>query len=1005
MTRPELAADAEAARLDRLRSLRILDSTPEVMFDQATRLAADLCLAPIALISLIDADRQWFKSNIGLEGTAETARFVAFCSETCRSDALLEISDASQDPRFADNPMVSGEPGIRFYAGAPIIMPQGERVGALCVIDRAPRQLTAAQRAALAGLSRMVATALLEREQRIDLIDDLARAESTYRVIVEGQSDLVSLADEHGKLIYVNAAYAEFFGLRPEAMVGRSLFDFVAQGDRDAVFAHLRQVSERGEVAREANRMISARGAERWVAWTNRLVPAQDGRSKLIHSVGRDITEQRQAEAALAQNELRSRLLYESTPAMLHSIDPAGDLINVSDTWLRMLGYERREVLGRPSVEFLAPESQLRARAEVIPAFFAAGKCDEVHYQMVRKDGSVIDVLMSAVLERDSEGRPVRSLAVSQDVTERRATASLLRESRHLLQLVLDNLPARISYWDAASKNLFANRAFLNGFGVTQEAITGRHARDVLGADWYDRIQAPIERGLAGHPGRIEVSFAPTGAARRDIEMHFTPDQPGGQVRGLFVFALDVTARREAERGLAERERRFKQLIDGVRDYAIYMLDAQGRVSTWTAGAENIKGYRAAEVLGQHFRMFFTPEDIAAGTPEHELAVATIEGRFEVEGWRMRADGRKFWAGVWLSAIHGERGELIGYAKITRDLTEQVRQKLLLERAVELAPCAMLMVDAQGGIVMVNAQSERTFGYARADLVGQPLEKLIPARWRAQHPGQREGFLRYATVRTMGAGRELRALRSNGEEFPIEIGLSPIESDNGIATLAAVFDITERRRQQALIEKALAEKETLLKEVYHRVKNNLQVVQSLLSLQSQTLPEGAARDAIDDSAQRVRSMALVHEKLYQSGNLAAVSLRVYVKDLMDQIAEAHGTDRRKVKLHAEIADLQTGLDSAVPFGLLLTELITNCLKHAFKGRQGGEIRVSLERQVDGDLLTVSDDGVGLPAGFISASASTSMGLQLADGLAHQLGGELRAHNDGGAVLRARLSRL
>ncbi|CAN5215353.1 hypothetical protein BH11PSE9_BH11PSE9_05000 [soil metagenome] len=760
--------------------------------------------------------------------------------------------------------MVTGALGIRFYAGAPILRPQGERGGAVCVLDQSPRRLTDPQRTALIGLSRMVATALLERERRIALIDDLARAEATYRTIVEGQTDLVSLADESGTLIYVNVAYAEFFGLRPEFMMGRSLFDFVAERDRDAVAAHLRQVAERGEVAREANRMKSADGAERWVVWTNRLVPAHDGPGKLLHSVGRDITEQKLAEGALAQNEHRNRLLYESTPAMLHSIDPAGKLVNVSDTWLRVLGYERCEVLGRASAEFLAPESQRRARAEVIPAFFAAGNCDDIPYQMVRKDGSVIDVLMSAVLERDQDGNPVRSLAVTQDVTERKANAALLQESRHLLQLVFDNLPARISYWDAASRNRFANRAFLTGFGVTQEAIAGRHARDVLGADWYDRIQEPIERGLAGQPGRAEVSFAPPGAARRDVEMHFTPDLREGRVCGLFVFALDVTARRDAERGLADRERRFKLLFDGVRDYAIYMLDEQGRIATWNAGAESIKGYRAADVIGQHFRMFFTPEDIAAGTPEHELAAATVEGRFETEGWRVRADGRRFWSGIWLSAIRGERGELIGYAKITRDLTEQVRQKVLLERAVELAPCAMLMVDARGIIVMVNAQTETTFGYARTELLGQALEKLIPTRWRDGHPGQREGFLGHATVRAMGAGRELRALRSNGEEFPVEIGLSPIESADGIATLAAVFDITERRRQQALIEQALAEKETLLKEVYHRVKNNLQVVQSLLSLQSQTLHEGAARDAIDDSVQRVRAMALVHEKLYHT---------------------------------------------------------------------------------------------------------------------------------------------
>lgn len=349
MTTIDLADADETARLQRLRSLGVLDSAPEAIFDQSTKLAADLCQVPIALISLVDAQRQWFKSNFGLHGTTETARDVSFCSHACTSDALLEIVDASGDSRFAANPLVTGEPGIRFYAGAPIVMPQGERVGALCVIDRVPRQLTESQRIALTGLSHMVATALLERERRLALIGNFARAQANYRTIVEGQSELISLADPDGTLTFVNLAYARFFGRPPEDMVGRSLLDFVEEHDRDAVVRHLRRVSEMGIVASDANRMVSAQGEVRWVAWTNRIVGSQAGQGRAIHSVGRDITDQRLAEQALAQTEGRNRMLYESTPAMLHSIDTTGRLLNVSDTWLRTLGYERHEVIGQRS--------------------------------------------------------------------------------------------------------------------------------------------------------------------------------------------------------------------------------------------------------------------------------------------------------------------------------------------------------------------------------------------------------------------------------------------------------------------------------------------------------------------------------------------------------------------------------------------------------------------------------------------------------------------------------
>ena len=441
------------------------------------------------------------------------------------------------------------------------------------------------------------------------------------------------------------------------------------------------------------------------------------------------------------------------------------------------------------------------------------------------------------------------------------------------------------------------------------------------------------------------------------------------------------------------------------RDYAIYMLDAQGHVTTWNADAERIKGYRANEAIGRFFGQFFIPEEVLEGVPERELELAAREGLFEIEAWRQRKDGSRFWASVLLTAIRNEANELIGFAKVMRDLTHVRRQQDLLQRVTELAPCGMLLVDSHGQIEMVNAETERIFGYPRNELLGQPLEILLPMRSRHGHVGLRQGFLKMASTRVMGVGQDLYGLRKGGEEFPVEIGLSPIESSDGISTLATIFDITARRLQQQETERALAEKETLLREVYHRVKNNLQVVQSLLTLQRQTLPEGPAREALQETVQRVRAMALVHEKLYQSGNLAAVSLAVYVRDLIKQIGEAHSGDNRSVRMTSNIPPIETGLDNAVPFGLLLTELISNCMKHAFPRRLSGEIRVSVVRHENGDLLTVEDNGVGFPAGFDPNETTATMGLQLASGLARQLGGRLTAATASGAVVSALLRRL
>lgn len=247
--------------------------------------------------------------------------------------------------------------------------------------------------------------------------------------------------------------------------------------------------------------------------------------------------------------------------------------------------------------------------------------------------------------------------------------------------------------------------------------------------------------------------------------------------------------------GSCSRDDSFRLLVEGVKDYAIFMLDPGGRVVSWNAGATRIKGYREDEILGRHFSCFYSEEDIASGKPEQELATAAARGRHEEEGRRVRKDGSQFWAAVVITALQDEGGKLRGFAKLTRDITERKRaEKSRL--MVELAVNAMIMVDRQGQIVLINPQTEKLFGYTRDELLGQPVEILVPERFRKDHPDYREAFFAAPTVRPMGAGRDLYGRRKDGSEFPVEIGLNPVETDEGRLVLSSIVDITERKRAE-----------------------------------------------------------------------------------------------------------------------------------------------------------------------------------------------------------------
>jgi PAS domain S-box-containing protein len=339
----------------------------------------------------------------------------------------------------------------------------------------------------------------------------------------------------------------------------------------------------------------------------------------------------------------------------------------------------------------------------------------------------------------------------------------------------------------------------------------------------------------------------------------------------------------ESGQALAESEERFRLLVESVTDYAIYMLDLEGRVVIWNAGAEHSKGYKPEEALGRNYSMVFLPEDAEAGLPARELAAAAREGRFETQAWRLRKDGTRFWALVTLTAIRNPEGQLHGFANVTRDMTAQ-------------------------------------------------------------------------------------------------------------------------REHEERMQSSLKEKEVLLREVYHRVKNNLQVIQSLLKMRARLLPEGETRAAIDSTVQRIFAMSLAHEHLYRMEDLARLSLSEYLRDLFNGVEASNAAQPGQIGLQLDAEEILLNLDRAIPFGLLTNELFSNCFKHGFPEGRRGTVTLSIHR-VDGVVrMVVSDDGIGLPEDF-DQSKGASMGLKLAASLAHQLGGSLEFSSSEGCRVQVDLTRL
>jgi PAS domain S-box-containing protein len=318
------------------------------------------------------------------------------------------------------------------------------------------------------------------------------------------------------------------------------------------------------------------------------------------------------------------------------------------------------------------------------------------------------------------------------------------------------------------------------------------------------------------------------------------------------------------------------------------------------------------------------------------------------------------------------------------------QNELRLKGVVDSAMDAIITVNAEQKIILFNAAAEKVFGCSGADVLGKPIGIFVPDRYRNIHSQHVENFGKTGvTNRKIGSLGTLSAVRMNGEEFPIEASISQVDIGNEKLYTIILRDVTESKMASEQITQSLKEKEVLLKEIHHRVKNNLQIISSLLSLQGNYMNDPHVIELFDESRHRVKAMALIHEKLYTSNLLSKVNLKDYVSDLLQYLITSYDYSTGNIELRLDVADISISLDFLVPFGLILNELVSNSLKYAFPQKQKGTISVTFkESEPDKYLLTFEDNGIGMKE-IPDISKVNTLGMQLIFNLTDQLKGLLK----------------
>ena len=501
--------------------------------------------------------------------------------------------------------------------------------------------------------------------------------------------------------------------------------------------------------------------------------------------------------------------------------------------------------------------------------------------------------------------------------------------------------------------------------------------------------------------------------------------------------------RSTAGRDLGNIEERFRLLVDSVRDYAIFMLDPKGHVLTWNAGAERFKGYCASEIIGSHFSRFYPPEALAKGVPDEELRIASESGSFEDENWRVRKDGSMFWANVVITAMRGDDGALVGFAKVTRDLTQRRHHEEALRQSEEkfrllvegVSDYAIFMLDVNGKVASWNVGAQRIKGYAAEEIIGQHFSLFYPKD--VVDSGWPEHELREATLTGRFVDTGWR-VRKDGSEFWANVTITAMRDEAGrlLGYAKLTRDLTERKRVEA-IEVAIQEREEILDaernarisaqratrlkdEFLATLSHELRTPLSAILGWTQVLLKGHTSSAEDQR----RAIEVIDRNAR-----AQVQL---IDDLLDLSRIMTGKLRLDVQQVAIADVVQAAIDSAGPAAAArdirlvhvldparaivsgdagrLQQVVWNLLTNAIKFTpRGGRVQVLLQRVNSHVELSVSDTGIGIPASFLpqvfdrfsqqdSSSTRTHGGLGLGLAICRQLvelhGGSIRAASPG-----------
>ncbi len=823
-------------------------------------------------------------------------------------------------------------------------------------------------------------------------ITERKKAEEEIRTVLRTTIDGFYLVDMNGKILDTNDSYCSMIGYSREELLNMRVNDIDLYDNENDVKEKLKIIKSKGFFRFETKH----RRKDGKIIDIDASVNYLKAENEKVFVFMRDITERKQAEEAILRNKERWESLFNNSPAAIaiyQAVENGNDFIftDFNSTAQKIDNINRDLVMGKRISE-LFPSAEKLGFLDIFRKVWQTGKTEYINlnYQDDRIEG-----WRENIIYRLNTGEIV---SIYNDITDRMKAEISLRESEERFRTVYNASPDGISISEIETGLLVqVNDAYKSVFGFSQEEVKGKTSLEIgIWVNNDDRkllIDELMKNGLTNNK---EINFK-----KKDGKIIHTLVSVRvitiDQKKYMITVVKDITEIHNIGQALRESEERLKTTLYSIGD-GVITTDRFGRVNRMNPVAENLTGWKESDANGKSLEeVFKIINEGTRNTVESPVHKVLKEGHIvglANHTLLISKSGVEIPIADSGAPIRNVNGEIDGVVLVFRDqLKERAAQKILeeseaqLKQSQKVARIGYYIFDITTGFWTSSEMLDEIFGIDnnyKHDIEG--WLNLIDQ----EYSEEMSTYLNQHILEEKKDFDKIYKIRKQNDNSVLWVhGMGSLEFDkdgNVIKMFGTIQDVTERMVTQTLIENSLKEKEVLLKEIHHRVKNNFQQIIALIALQSQFIEDQAILDIFDDLSHRLLAMSLIHELMYGTGNFVAVDIKEYIERLSNYLVQTYSS-ANKIKLNLDLESHSLSLDTIIPCGLIVNEILTNSIKYAFPNDSTGSVNISFKKQNGEYHLTIFDDGVGLKKD-LDIENLQSLGLRLIKLLSMQLRGNV-----------------